>query len=762
MSGLKALNFPPTDEQREIERIARRMIDMQFNPETKKPFSVNSMAVNAGAGVGKTATGLHIIENVVPKNHSCVFVSFNSKIKHEIENKLKKLKIHPKAKSKTFNGLAYNLFFQYYKIDYDKSDQIVAIDDFKARTIAEYLLTTKLAYKQLAQYKPEDLDKAYAQAKSYLVDLINFWQCNTTIDHDRKSDWVLKIFQGGRLADGDALDEFNPSDLDIVARLSTRYQLTVSECPLIHGWLNTLLAPALELNHLMMEKPHDAWDKIQAPLAKAGIKIKSPLKPSVKHWVTFTDMVYYSVVLNWKVRFRYMWVFADEAQDMSPLDRAIVEKHLYIRGGKRLGNICLTGDDKQAINGWRGADNNGFFNSQWFWGVRKEQVGKLSVSFRVTKNTAKLARTVKRVFFAHEDNKDGVIAHINTEDLIEMAKPGDAMLSRTGAELIKCWHMLTLKGKPARIKARDLITPIIKVIEDIEKLEGFRYSALPDFANQLYETQELKTKDILKTDASALARLMRLKDNIEIIVYLHETFSAINSSGLISQIETKLDPANQPKGEAIDVATAHSVKGAEFNTVFILTPEKFPLIFDTSTPEDIIQEYNLFYVAITRSRGDVYFLDKNKLALSFLNAKKNGTEANLYYDIPKPREFVPAETVEVIEDDSPALPEVDQETPEPEATPEAVADQPAPKVIQPSLFTEEVKPKNTGADLTLANTLKKANKPPNVTGDLNKDLRRDRKRKMYTKLIDKFNADDLTLIYELIGERMEKAKPEAS
>jgi DNA helicase-2/ATP-dependent DNA helicase PcrA len=51
------------------------------------------------------------------------------------------------------------------------------------------------------------------------------------------------------------------------------------------------------------------------------------------------------------VRWRYRHFFVDEAQDLNPLQHAMLEA---LRGGRS--DLCLVGDPRQAIYGWNGAD----------------------------------------------------------------------------------------------------------------------------------------------------------------------------------------------------------------------------------------------------------------------------------------------------------------------------------------------------------------------------------------------------------------------
>ena len=65
------------------------------------------------------------------------------------------------------------------------------------------------------------------------------------------------------------------------------------------------------------------------------------LLDAMRRDATFTDIV----------RWRFRHLFVDEAQDLNPLQFALLE---HIRGERA--DICLVGDPRQAIYGWNGAD----------------------------------------------------------------------------------------------------------------------------------------------------------------------------------------------------------------------------------------------------------------------------------------------------------------------------------------------------------------------------------------------------------------------
>lgn len=63
---------------------------------------------------------------------------------------------------------------------------------------------------------------------------------------------------------------------------------------------------------------------------------------------------------------------------------------------------------------------------------------------------------------------------------------------------------------------------------------------------------------------------------------------------------------------AVVLSTAHKSKGLEANRVMILLPDKLPLKFPHQQKWQEIQEMNLKYVALTRARKELIFVDINE------------------------------------------------------------------------------------------------------------------------------------------------------
>ena len=67
---------------------------------------------------------------------------------------------------------------------------------------------------------------------------------------------------------------------------------------------------------------------------------------------------------------------------------------------------------------------------------------------------------------------------------------------------------------------------------------------------------------------------------------------------------------------AVVLSTAHKSKGLEADRVLILTPSDFPMITKYSKDWEIQQEYNLKYVAWTRAKKELVFVDMSENELN--------------------------------------------------------------------------------------------------------------------------------------------------
>ena len=102
----------------------------------------------------------------------------------------------------------------------------------------------------------------------------------------------------------------------------------------------------------MEDDKDDKWPVHRlASVAFAAMELAK--EPDPQGRISFNDMVWLPVVNNW-VKPRYDLVCVDEAQDMN-----LPQLEMAIRAVRPGGRVCVVGDDRQAIYGFRGAAQDG-------------------------------------------------------------------------------------------------------------------------------------------------------------------------------------------------------------------------------------------------------------------------------------------------------------------------------------------------------------------------------------------------------------------
>ena len=157
-----------------------------------------------------------------------------------------------------------------------------------------------------------------------------------------------------------------------------------------------------------MLTPEELGAQMDTPLIKVAADVYAALGPALKqaNAMDFDDLLLHPLTLfrehperlaYWQDRFQH--VLVDEFQDTNAAQYLLV-KHL----AKRHGNLCVVGDDDQAIYGWRGADvrhmltfQNDFPGTKLVrleQNYRSTQVILDAANGIISENTARLGKTL--------------------------------------------------------------------------------------------------------------------------------------------------------------------------------------------------------------------------------------------------------------------------------------------------------------------------------------------------------------------------------
>ena len=318
-----------------------------------------------------------------------------------------------------------------------------------------------------------------------------------------------------------------------------------------------------------------------------------------KDWtIDYTDMIVLPL-FHQELIPTYKYVFIDECQDLNTAQR------LMMLAASKNGRFIAVGDRNQAINGFAGADCSSF-----------DKIANqpntielpLSVNYRCGTNMISLAQEIVPHIKAHDGAIKGEVFHVKqlTKDLF---KNNDMVLCRTSAPLVGLCMKLIESGITAVVKGKDIAQDLKNLIEnantkDIKKVLEY------------LEEEKKKCIDIIKEQrkcddntAKNSTKYINLEDRCKCIENIC-MYSIKDTTQLKSYINKMF--TDDKIENAVMLSTAHKSKGLEANRVMILLPDKLPLKYPHQQKWQEIQEMNLKYVALTRARKELIFVDINE------------------------------------------------------------------------------------------------------------------------------------------------------
>jgi DNA helicase-2/ATP-dependent DNA helicase PcrA len=313
--------------------------------------------------------------------------------------------------------------------------------------------------------------------------------------------------------------------------------------------------------------------------------------------MTYDDQLY--APIKGKCRLlRYDYVFIDEAQDTSPIRRALAKAFLSVGG-----RLIAVGDRHQAIYGFTGADNDSLdliakeFNCQYM---------PLTASFRCGKKIVEFAQQWVNHITATEGAHEGEVIRICFDDLdLTALKPTDAILCRNSKPLIQLANKALSKGIACQILGKNSVgTALIKLITrwKSEDKNGKVVLTLPAFLDRLSAYGDKQVQALLAKGKEAAADA--INDQIEAIYSLTD---GLPEGSKVLDLKAKVeslfvDEDGNDLKEILTLSTIHKSKGFEWDRVYWLGRNKFQPSKFARQAWQMQQEINLMYVAATRAK----------------------------------------------------------------------------------------------------------------------------------------------------------------
>ncbi len=304
-----------------------------------------------------------------------------------------------------------------------------------------------------------------------------------------------------------------------------------------------------------------------------------------KEVVDYDDMIYVPVRLGLPVPL-FDAVFVDEALDLNPAQIELVLQS--VRSG---GRIIAVGDRRQSIYGWRGADTKAIPNLIKRLGATTLP---LSISYRCPRRHVRLARRLAPKMKAAPGAVDGIVRTVAEMQLPEIVRQGDLIICRTNAPQIECAFTLLKHGIPAVISGKDMSTNLLSLARRVKA------GTLHEMHHRLWAWHDGERQKLLDGRASQ-TRLA-----------LHDDRTA-SLAAIMTHCQTPEDVFAwlgnlycQGKG-AVTLSTVHRAKGLEAERVIVLRPDLLPLAVERAWEK--VQERNVEYVALTRSKRELIFVE---------------------------------------------------------------------------------------------------------------------------------------------------------
>lgn len=560
------------------------MAKISYSPQQMNIFNFifnvcKNLVINANAGTGKTFTIVQMCIQLIARfnwhKYDILFLAFNKSIAEEINSKAIEWQKDVRGEY-ILNDKGEKIPVKWMK----DIAEITNMHKFGLRCLNRYLRGTNLCIGK----DNVDNDKYVKLAKTMISD--------GRTDKQETANTISKLFNLCRI------NLLKAGDMVAMRKLIKHHDISVDD----------------EIIRITNELMKTAYD----------FNINNPV-------VDFTDMLVYPLALHYRnpnanIIPWYKIVFIDECQDLSRAQRELM------KAAARRGRFVAVGDPNQAINGFAGANNDSF---DLIAALPNTEILPLSVNYRCGKNIIRLAQEIVPSIQASDNAIDGIVRTISTIDvdtfqeghyeevvdketgeIIQHYVDGDMVLCRCSAPLVVMCIKLIAAGKAANVMGRDIVASIEALVKKSEAktIKGFRTWVKTEQDRLALEIA--KDKDCSKEEAKQTITYITFMDKVNcILAFAHRESNLEYIVKELKSIFTK----ERTKG-AITFCTCHKSKGLENDRVFIIAPEKLPLEWKDQQDWEYQQERNLKYVAITRAKKELVFVNieqANLLSIEF-------------------------------------------------------------------------------------------------------------------------------------------------
>ena len=544
---------------------------MTYTPEQQAIFNFVQTGkghgiIDAVAGAGKTTTIMECARYAEGPGR-VLFCAFNNSIAKEIKRKFLKRGM-PEVMVKTIHSLGLNILMEHREFARNlqiKENKYLHL--FKSPEMQEKLSAHIAELVELSRYGGSGGGEAGAFASKKLL-----------FDIQRK---LLDINQKHRSC-------LNGPDFNRFKELVLHYGIFTAAEELKDNFSRSLRV----------------YHQMHRILLEAGTQMAAR-----RHVIDFTDMIYLPFVWKWEAPVKYKWIFIDECQDLSKAQFAVAAKY-----GKKGSRILAVGDPRQSIYGFTGADAESFDRVKR---MTKAKQLPLTTCFRCPRKVIELAQEI-RPDITGAKTKQGLVRYVEPEQITDLVKPDDLVISRLKAPLLMLAFDLIDRNIKVRI-APDEAEDFLNELKGLFKLDERQASIKRRYGNFATLKDQVLARNlwVIRQDAARItggearqnfldSETEYLEKRLKFLAKKHQQWE--KSCRTVRALLKKIASFLEAKRNAVRLSTIHRAKGLEERRVFILDFDKLPYIRQQQRAWEMEQEENLKYVAITRAAEALFLV----------------------------------------------------------------------------------------------------------------------------------------------------------
>lgn len=296
-------------------------------------------------------------------------------------------------------------------------------------------------------------------------------------------------------------------------------------------------------------------------------------------------------------RFKPEW--AEKREEISEIE--IIDYKGYVYSLEVSGNQTYIADSivtHNSIYGFRGSSPDSFDK---FANKPNTLTLPLSISYRCAKSIVREAKTVYNDIEPYEENQEGEVIR---EGEIEMIKEGDMVLCRNTRPLIDVFFKLIELNKKAYIVGSEMEKGLKQVLNCCESSDSSEVAIRKLKIGKERLESELKARGV--SNPKFHARYAAHDEKLDILKVLLSKYPTVYDVERF--IESVFDDKER---EGVKLLTIHRSKGLECDIVFIIQTYEGKKLIPSPyaiTKEQVLQERNLKFVALTRAKKKLVFL----------------------------------------------------------------------------------------------------------------------------------------------------------